>query len=88
MIYEWDEAKRRKNIEKHGLDLTRGKFVYEAPGKLTLESHCSHERRWIDIAEVDGEMMTLTLTYTLRGEAVRFISLRPSSRKERRLYNG
>jgi uncharacterized DUF497 family protein len=37
---------------------------------------------------IDGELMTLTLTYTLRGETVRFISLRKASRKERRLYHG
>jgi uncharacterized DUF497 family protein len=37
---------------------------------------------------IDGELMTLTLTYTLRGEVVRFISLRKASRKERRLYHG
>lgn len=35
---------------------------------------------------IEGELMALTLTYTVRGNAVRFISLRKASRKERRHY--
>ncbi len=86
MIYEWDENKRLKNFEKHGYDLADGQLVYESPIKITVESNQPHERRWLDIAEVGGELVTLTLAYTLRGDAVRCISLRKSSRKERSLY--
>lgn len=67
MIYEWDEHKRLKNFEKHGYDLADGELVYESPGKITVNSHRPHEQRWLDIAEIGGEVMTLTLTYTLRG---------------------
>lgn len=88
MIYEWDENKRLKNFEKHGYDLADGELVYESPGKITVNSHRPHEQRWLDIAEIGGEVMTLTLTYTLRGDAVRCISLRKASRKERSIYNG
>jgi len=86
MIYEWDENKRLKNFEKHGFDLADGQLVYESPKKITVESHRHSERRWLDIAEVGGELVTLTLAYTLRGEAVRCFSLRKASRKERSLY--
>jgi len=86
MTYEWDETKRQKNIEKHGYDLKRGMSVYEAPDKLTLDSHRPDEQRRCDVALIDGELMALTLAYTLRGEAVRLISLRKASSKERRLY--
>ena len=88
MVYEWDEYKRLKNIEKHGYDLADGALVYESPGKVTVESHRLHEHRWMDIAEVGGELVTLTLTYTVRGNAVRCISLRKASRKERNIYHG
>ena len=86
MVYEWDENKRLKNFEKHGYDLAEGQLVYESPKKITVECHRPHERRWLDIAEVGGELVTLTLAYTLRGEAVRCFSLRKASRKERSLY--
>jgi len=86
MIYEWDSDKRLKNIEKHGYDLKLGVHVFEAPDKLTIDSHRPHEKRWMDIAKIDGEVMALTLTYTIRADAVRFISLRKASRKERNEY--
>lgn len=86
MVYEWDESKRLQNFEKHGYDLADGQLVYESRKKITVESHRPHERRWLDIAEVGGELVTLTLAYTLRGEAVRCFSLRKASRKERSLY--
>lgn len=87
MVYEWDENKRLKNFEKHGYDLADGQLVFESPNKITIENHRPHERRWMDIAEVGGELVTLTLAYTLRGGAVRCISLRRASRKERSIYN-
>ncbi len=86
MIYEWDEAKRLANIEKHGYDLSYGDLVYESLDKVTFESHRPHEHRWCDVAMIEGEFMALTLTYTVRGNAIRFISLRKASRKERRHY--
>lgn len=75
MIYEWDENKRLKNFEKHGYDLADGQLVYESPTKITVESHRPNEHRWLDIAEVGGEVIVLSLTYTLRRDAVRCISL-------------
>jgi hypothetical protein len=51
-----------------------------------LRSHRPHERRWIDIAEIEGELVTLTLAYTRRGTTIRFISFRPASCKERSDY--
>lgn len=88
MVYEWDENKRLENLEKHGYDLAEGQLVYESPSKITVESHRPYERRWLDIAEVSSEVVALSLTYTLRGDAVRCISLRKASRKERSLYYG
>lgn len=84
--YEWDEAKRTANLEKHGLDLLLGKRVYEAELKLTIEStrQGASERRFMDVAELAG--IVVVLVYTYREEVVRFISLRPAKRKERRLY--
>ncbi len=88
MRYEWDEEKRQLNKAKHGHDLADGDLVYESPGKLTIDSHRHDEQRWLDIAVVNNQLLTLTLAYTVRGDVVRFISLRKASRKERRQYNG
>jgi uncharacterized DUF497 family protein len=34
----WDEAKRKTNLQKHGLDFVDAGLVYDNPGKITFES--------------------------------------------------
>ena len=86
MIYEWDEAKRQINIDKHGIDFLDADLIFESSTKITVEVSrpSDRERRYADFAEVKGYM--LTLVYTVRRKAVRCISLRVASRKERSLY--
>lgn len=86
MEYEWHEAKREANLAKHGLDFVLAPLVYEADFKLTLPSPHQKESRWVDIAEVSGALLVLSMAYTLRGDAARVISPRKANRKERNLY--
>ncbi len=86
MRYEWDENKRQANLEKHGLDFDDAGLVFESADKLTLSCVTKTEQRWMDIANVDGNLLVLTCVYTVRAKAVRIISLRHASRKERELY--
>ena len=86
MKYEWDENKRQSNLEKHGLDFVIAYQIFESLEKLTMPSNYTHEERWIDIAPVGEELLILTLVYTHRNENIRVISLRKTSKKERRLY--
>jgi uncharacterized DUF497 family protein len=85
-VYEWDEAKRRSNLEKHGLDFRDAWLVYENPEKLTYISHRGEESRWMDLAMVLIHGRLLVLIYTMRGKKVRIISFRPASREERDHY--
>lgn len=86
MRYEWDEAKRATNLEKHGYDLAEAKHIYEHPNVMTLQSKYLGETRYVDLAEWGGRL--LALVYTMRAGTVRAISLRPAKRRERRLYYG
>lgn len=45
MIYEWDEAKRATNLQKHGLDFVRAKFVLENEYVLIVDSERKGEAR-------------------------------------------
>jgi hypothetical protein len=83
--YEWDETKRAENLRKHGLDIFKGREVYEAEFKATLESQRGQELRFKDIAEVGGVM--LAFVYTMRGSVIRCISLRRAKRTERGIYD-
>jgi uncharacterized protein len=85
-VYEWDEAKREANLQKHGLDFKVAHLVYESPGKVTYKLKLSPEARFLDVALVELYGVVLALVYTRRDVDVRFISFRYASRKERRVY--
>jgi uncharacterized protein len=82
--YEWDEAKRLANLDKHNIDFEDAWRVYEHPIRISWCTDYTGEPRYIDLAIVGGRL--LALIYTMRGDAVRPISLRPAKRRERRIY--
>jgi uncharacterized protein len=85
-VFVWDEAKRKSNLEKHGLDFKDAHLVYENPDKCTYESVRRDERRLLDLAFAVVKGRLLALIYTERGDNVRVISFRPASREEREQY--
>jgi uncharacterized DUF497 family protein len=85
-VFVWDEAKRRSNLEKHGLDFKDAHVVYDDPDKLTYDSSRIGERRLLDLAFAMVKGKLLALIYTERGDNVRVISFRPASREEREQY--
>jgi uncharacterized DUF497 family protein len=86
MRYEWDERKRATNLDKHGLDFVDADLVFEAAFKVTVEVTRADDRepRLADFAEVRA--VVLKFVYTLRGAAVRCISLRAASKRERKVF--
>ena len=86
MQFEWDEAKRRRNFAKHGVDFPDVLPAFD--GRSVLEGADTRqnygEPRWIRLAEV--ERTVLHITYTRRGKVIRLISARRASRRERKAY--
>jgi hypothetical protein len=82
----WDEAKRKSNLEKHGLDFKDAHLVYDNPDKCTYESTRKNERRLMDLAVAVVRGRLLAPIYTRRGDDARVISFRPASREEREQY--
>jgi hypothetical protein len=82
----WHEAKRKANLEKHGLDFADADMVYGNPDKITFLSPRERENRKQDIAMVAVRGRVLTLIYVERGADVRVISFRVASREEREAY--
>ena len=82
MDSEWDEAKRRANIAKHGINFVAGVKIFDGP-LIEREDRRRHygERRFRTLGELDGTVMHVV--YTWRGERRRLISARrarPASR--------
>ncbi len=85
-MYVWDEAKRKSNLKKHGLDFREAYLVYENLDKCTYDASRADEYRLMDVALAVVRGRLLTLVYTERDDEVRVISFRNASRTERRQY--
>ena len=85
MPFEWDPQKSIANQEKHGIDFETAKRLWSDENRV--EIHASHpvEDRWILIGKKDDKLWTAI--YTLRGNAIRIISVRRSRGKEGDLYD-
>jgi uncharacterized DUF497 family protein len=77
----WDEPKRLKNVEKHGLDFAELEFGFFADALIIGV----RSGRLKAIGPVSDTMIAVIFVM-LGAEGVSLISLRPASRQERRLY--
>jgi hypothetical protein len=89
-LYEWDPAKEQSNVRKHGVDFDLARRVFDDPDAVSdLDRIEGGEYRWQTIGLVNG-VNILLVAYTVRDsrgdEAIRIISARPATRKEKRRY--
>lgn len=82
-MVEWDEAKRRANIAKHGIDFAIAKdFDWQNAYVIEDDRFDYGETRFVAIGRIGGAVHTMV--FTPRGRKVRVISLRLASREERK----
>ena len=84
MFYEWDEAKRLKNIDRHKLDFEDVDLLVGGPHITGPAKTVSGEARMMAVGMI--EEVHVTVIYTLRGPNTRVISLRRASYGERKRY--
>ena len=89
MKFEWYAAKERKNIEKHGLDFVTAVRVFGDPYRIEYYDvkHSDDEDRYITIGMIDEAMIMLFVVYSESADAIRIISARNATAKERRIYH-
>ena len=85
MECEWDPAKARANLTKHGIRFADAAAALEDDSALTIEEVDLGERRWVTLG-ADARARVLVVVYTWRNERVRLISARRATRSERRQY--
>ena len=81
--YEWDEAKRLSNIEKHQIDF-RAVNDFEWATARRRESNRYGEQRFAATGYIGDRLYRVI--YAMRGDRKRIISLRKASPKEMRDY--
>ena len=82
--FEWDEDKRRSNLEKHGFDFNVARILLDGLSQVSIPSPRDEEMRFATTAEVGG--LLYTGIWTQRNESIRVISLRRGRRAEEREY--
>jgi uncharacterized DUF497 family protein len=91
-MFTWDAAKAKLNLEKHGVAFEEAATVFSDPDGLEWQDieHSATESRFKRLGRSVAGRVLLTV-YALRRskdgkEAIRIISARQSSRKERKAY--
>ncbi len=84
-MIEWDEAKRRLNLDKHGVDFA-GMDGFDWDKAVTREDARGEygERRFVSVGWIGSRLHVCVWTY--REEAFRLISLRKANDRERKRY--
>lgn len=86
MEIEFDPSKDAANREKHGAPLAAGADLFADVAHLVIPSFrpIDGEERFKVVGMVEGRLWTAV--YVMRGDALRFISVRKSNAKETREY--
>ena len=86
MDFEWDEAKDRANVARHGVGFETAKRIFEGTILTRPDSRRDYgETRHTSVGRVGPAV--LVVAHTRRGANLRVISARPASRKEREAYH-
>ncbi|WP_081622328.1 BrnT family toxin [Thioalkalivibrio sp. ALRh] len=82
--FQFDQAKSRANLEKHGIDFETAQAQWEDPNLLEIRARSEGEPRFLLIGKIAGRHWSAVVTY--REGRTRLISVRRSRRKEVELY--
>jgi len=84
-MFAWDEAKRRLNLRKHGIDFADAEKIFRG---LTFtaedEREAYGERRFLTLGLLDDQVVSVT--HTERSDEIRIISIRKATKHEARFY--
>jgi len=86
MDFEWDTTKAASNVRKHGVRFSEAAVALQDDSAVTIDDPDSEgEERFASIG-VDDRGRVLVTIFTYRDEAIRIISSRRASKKERNIY--
>ena len=85
MRYEWDEAKRLSNIQKHGIDFVGIERVFSGTTVTILDDRFDYdESRFSTLGILNGRVLVIAHTET--SELIRIISVRKATKNEEADY--
>lgn len=83
--FEWDEAKREANLQKHGIDFIGVDSLFEGH-TITIEDDrfAYGEQRFVTFGILEGR--TVAVAHTESADVIRIISVRKATRSEEASY--
>jgi hypothetical protein len=87
MQFEWDREKASANLRKHRVSFDEAATIFYDPLAATFDDpdHSTQERRFLTIG-YSSRGRLLVVSHTERGGALRIISARLASAKERKRH--
>ena len=83
--FEWDEAKRRSNLWRHGIDFAKLSQVFEGVRVTDLDDrHDYGEERLLTLGLLKGRVVAIV--HTESDDVIRIISARKAERHEEIKY--
>ena len=84
--FEWDQAKARLNLTKHGIDFADAALALTDELALTIpDPDQDEEERFVTLCR-DPLARILAVVFTWRGDRIRLISARKATRTECKEY--
>ena len=84
-MFVWDEAKRRLNLRKHGIDFADADRIFRGvtfTAEGTREDY--GEQRFLTLGLLEDQVVSVA--HTEQGEEIRIISIRKATKHEARFY--
>lgn len=87
MEFEWDRQKAAANLAKHKVSFEDAAAVFGDPlGRIVADPRHSAEEERLVLLGLSQGVGLLAVMYVQRGEAIRIVSARRATRRERRNY--
>ena len=85
--FEWDPRKAQLNLRRHRVSFEDATTAFRDPLSTTAPDpdHSRSENRFVTFG-VSAKGRLLAISHTERGESIRIISARRSTKQERRIY--
>ena len=84
MQFEFDPAKSRANLVKHGIDFVAAQALWDDAERIEVPARTTDESRWLVVGRIRATHWSAIVAY--RAGRARIISVRRSRKEERRLY--
>ncbi len=87
MKFAWDPKKAAENLKRHGVDFREAATLFDDPLSTTFPDadHSTGEHRFLIIG-MSALGRILVVSHTETADAIRLITARAATRRERRFY--